>query len=191
MPTYCSPPRRCSSPGTPPKKSETFTVQPKFEGNALDFGMVIPTPTAAQAARDAARLLQAPRHLHDHAQARIRGLQTAAAYRSARTPTRELRMMPASAPQMGGFAARDDKKAERPPEIKIPKSARFGSLDYKIIEAGRADDLFKWLKDKQIQLLRRRGDPRTLRPEEMALHRHEDRHHADENATRTVPSPAK
>src|SRR5246127_5265145 len=26
-------------------KAETFTVQPKFEGNALDFGMVIPTPT--------------------------------------------------------------------------------------------------------------------------------------------------
>src|ERR1700689_2222734 len=29
----------------PDEKMETFTVQPKFEGNALDFGMVIPTPT--------------------------------------------------------------------------------------------------------------------------------------------------
>src|SRR6202041_3320811 len=29
----------------PDEKAETFTVQPKFEGNALDFGMVIPTPT--------------------------------------------------------------------------------------------------------------------------------------------------
>src|SRR5262249_41680531 len=29
----------------PAKKSESFTVQPRFEGNALDFGMVIPTPT--------------------------------------------------------------------------------------------------------------------------------------------------
>src|SRR5450755_4387594 len=29
----------------PSEKLETFTVQPKFEGNALDFGMVIPTPT--------------------------------------------------------------------------------------------------------------------------------------------------
>src|SRR3989442_11689379 len=28
----------------PAAKMETFTVQPKFEGNALDFGMVIPTP---------------------------------------------------------------------------------------------------------------------------------------------------
>ena len=29
----------------PVKQMETFTVQPKFEGNALDFGMVIPTPS--------------------------------------------------------------------------------------------------------------------------------------------------
>src|SRR5438874_13276965 len=29
----------------PASKMESFTVQPKFEGNALDFGMVIPTPT--------------------------------------------------------------------------------------------------------------------------------------------------
>src|SRR5437588_7315216 len=28
----------------PKEKVESFTVQPKFEGNALDFGMVIPTP---------------------------------------------------------------------------------------------------------------------------------------------------
>src|SRR5215469_7087062 len=27
------------------EKVESFTVQPKFEGNALDFGMVIPTPS--------------------------------------------------------------------------------------------------------------------------------------------------
>src|SRR5215468_3191700 len=29
----------------PAEQVETFTVQPKFEGNALDFGMVIPTPS--------------------------------------------------------------------------------------------------------------------------------------------------
>src|SRR5213080_171598 len=29
----------------PAEKMGTFTVQPKFEGNALDFGMVIPTPS--------------------------------------------------------------------------------------------------------------------------------------------------
>src|SRR5262245_65169368 len=29
----------------PAEKVESFTVQPKFEGNADDFGMVIPTPS--------------------------------------------------------------------------------------------------------------------------------------------------
>src|SRR5260370_16991136 len=29
----------------PESKMETVTVQPRFEGNARDFGMVIPTPT--------------------------------------------------------------------------------------------------------------------------------------------------
>src|SRR5262245_62862417 len=29
----------------PKDEIESFTVQPKFEGNAQDFGMVIPTPT--------------------------------------------------------------------------------------------------------------------------------------------------
>src|SRR5437870_3978890 len=29
----------------PVRRLESFTVQPKFEGNALDFGMVIPTPS--------------------------------------------------------------------------------------------------------------------------------------------------
>ena len=29
----------------PATKVESFTVQPKFEGNAQDFGMVIPTPS--------------------------------------------------------------------------------------------------------------------------------------------------
>src|SRR5215468_3145523 len=29
----------------PVEKVESFTVQPKFEGNAVEFGMVIPTPS--------------------------------------------------------------------------------------------------------------------------------------------------
>src|SRR5688572_4804755 len=29
----------------PAEKLESFTVQPRFEGNAADFGMVIPTPS--------------------------------------------------------------------------------------------------------------------------------------------------
>jgi len=37
----------------------------------------------------------------------------------------------------------------RKPEIKILETGVVGSLDYKIIEAGRADDLYEWLKDNK------------------------------------------
>src|SRR5436309_11626905 len=43
----------------PVEKVETFTVQPKFEGNALDFGMVIPTPSRP-------KLDPAPRDFFQH-----------------------------------------------------------------------------------------------------------------------------
>ena len=43
--------------------------------------------------------------------------------------------------------------------IKILESGVVGSLDYKIIEAGRADDLYKWLKDNQYSYS---GDEATL-----------------------------
>src|SRR5438874_2093137 len=43
----------------PIEKVETFTVQPKFEGNALDFGMVIPTPSQP-------KLDPAPRDFFQH-----------------------------------------------------------------------------------------------------------------------------
>ena len=43
----------------PDEKIETFTVQPKFEGNALDFGMVIPTPSQP-------KLNEMPRDIFNH-----------------------------------------------------------------------------------------------------------------------------
>src|SRR6516225_10420644 len=43
----------------PAKKMESFTVQPKFEGNALDFGMVIPTPSQP-------KLAEMPRDFFKH-----------------------------------------------------------------------------------------------------------------------------
>jgi len=47
----------------------------------------------------------------------------------------------------------------RAPEIKILESGVVGSLDYKIIEAGRADDLFQWLKDNKYSYA---GDEASL-----------------------------
>jgi hypothetical protein len=47
----------------------------------------------------------------------------------------------------------------RKPAIKILEVGVVGSLDYKIIEAGRADDLFQWLKDNKYSYS---GDEATL-----------------------------
>jgi hypothetical protein len=49
--------------------------------------------------------------------------------------------------------------APRKPAIKILEAGVVGSLDYKIIEAGRADDLYKWLKDNNYSYS---GDEATL-----------------------------
>ena len=43
--------------------------------------------------------------------------------------------------------------------IKELEVGTVGSLDYKIIEAGRADDLYKWLKDNKYSYS---GDEATL-----------------------------
>src|SRR5207302_5338901 len=48
---------------------------------------------------------------------------------------------------------------DRPPAIKILEVGVVGSLDYKIIEAGRADDLYQWLKDNKYSYA---GDEATL-----------------------------
>jgi hypothetical protein len=48
---------------------------------------------------------------------------------------------------------------ELQPSITVRESGVVGSLDYKIIEAGRADDLFHWLKDNKYSYS---GDEATL-----------------------------
>src|SRR4051794_35679414 len=144
----------------PEKKAETFTVQPKFEGNALDFGMVIPTPSQP-------KLHEMPRDFFKHL----------AVYTIMRK--REFavsKLLPLLEPQppadmlfaFGGSGAPGmpmaanaplGEMAERKPAIKILEVGTVGSLDYKIIEAGRADDLFKWLKDNKYSYS---GDEATL-----------------------------
>jgi Uncharacterized protein conserved in bacteria (DUF2330) len=137
----------------PDEKMETFTVQPKFEGNALDFGMVIPTPSQP-------KLHEMPRDFFKHL-----AIYTIMKKRefpvSKLLPQRQLfnlRMAGAvtkSAAPMEAEARLDS----RPPAIKILEAGVVGSLDYKIIEAGRADDLYKWLKDNNYTYS---GDEATL-----------------------------
>ncbi len=143
----------------PSEKMETFTVQPKFEGNALDFGMVIPTPSQP-------KLNEMPRDFFKHlaiytimrkrefAQSKLLPILDPQVFENAK-----MYFGPA-APRAANLALGDDKKKEeRKPAIKILEVGTVGSLDYKIIEAGRADDLFKWLKDNKYSYS---GDEATL-----------------------------
>ena len=139
----------------PDEKMETFTVQPKFEGNALDFGMVIPTPSQP-------KLHEMPRDFFKH-------LAVYTIMKKREFPVSHLLPEPefARAAGRGGFgnkgalmdAAERVGDDRRKPAIKILEAGVVGSLDYKIIEAGRADDLYKWLKDNNYTYS---GDEATL-----------------------------
>ena len=119
-----------------------------------------PDAEPAEAARDAAR----PRHLAVYTIMRKREFA-----QSKLLPLIEPQFFD-GAPRFGAFNAPGaapvaNEKAgqglreERKPAIKILEVGTVGSLDYKIIEAGRADDLFKWLKDNQYSYS---GDEATL-----------------------------
>ena len=137
----------------PVKKMETFTVQPKFEGNAVDFGMVIPTPSQP-------KLHEMPRDFFKH-------LAVYTIMKKREFPQSKLLFrpylnvpLPAASFAKDGKEARESKSdAPRKPAIKVLETGVVGSLDYKIIEAGRADDLFKWLKDNEYSYA---GDEATL-----------------------------
>jgi hypothetical protein len=138
----------------PDEKMETFTVQPKFEGNALDFGMVIPTPSQP-------KLHEMPRDFFKH-------LAVYTIMKKREFPVSHL-LPRFDLPPMAGFGGAGMMKADgmergaaetrRAPAIKILEAGVVGSLDYKIIEAGRADDLYKWLKDNKYSYS---GDEATL-----------------------------
>jgi len=129
----------------PKEKVETFTVQPKFEGNALDFGMVIPTPAQP-------KLHEMPRDFFKH-------LAVYTIMKKRESPHSKLLPMPQLYARAATYAfnlgAMRDQLAEgasakvTKATVVVLESGVVGSLDYKIIEATRADDLFQWLKDNK------------------------------------------
>lgn len=123
----------------PAKKAETFTVQPKFEGDAEDFGMVIPTPTQP-------KLSEMPRTF-------FKSLAVFTILEPMDTDKYQ--------PQRFLFAPRAAKSAavDRKPSVRIVESGVVGSLDYKIIDTDRADDFYDWLKAHEYQFA---GDEATL-----------------------------
>src|SRR5947208_3145173 len=111
----------------PAEKVETFTVQPKFEGNALDFGMVIPTPTQP-------KLHEMPRDYFKHL-AIYTILKKREFPHSKLLPQLERnRNMAMPGMAMRG-AALADSKAEAGdvprPTVRVLEAGVVGSLDYK------------------------------------------------------------
>src|SRR4051812_46873016 len=110
----------------PAEQVETFTVQPKFEGNALDFGMVIPTPNQP-------KLHEMPRDFFKH-------LAVYSIMKKREFPHSKLLPVPDArafgfAPGVVPVAAPPVAKSTS--TVKVLESGIVGSLDYKIIEAGR------------------------------------------------------
>jgi hypothetical protein len=127
----------------PAENVETFTVQPKFEGNALDFGMVIPTPARP-------KLDEMPlEFFKELAVFTILEPMDLSKYK---------RRMVMKAGGGGGFGA--PLAAAKPQSsVRVLEAGIVGSLDYKIIQADRADDLFDWLKENKYSYA---GDEGTL-----------------------------
>ncbi len=129
------------------KKLEAFTVQPKFEGNAGDFGMVIPTPSRP-------KLDEMPRDFFkDLAMYTIlmplpEPIDTSLTERKYDMRERSIRSSTLS------------RESDKKNHVRILESGVVGSLDYKIILAEDASGLFQWLKSNRYSY---GGDEATLR----------------------------
>ena len=122
----------------------SWTVQPKFEGNAVDFGMVIPTPTQP-------KLSEMPRDF----------FKELAVF----TILKPMDLDKYKPRNFGGrFGGAGNIRslavaADVGPRVRVLESGVVGSLDYKIIEAEKAEGLYGWLKDNQYNFS---GDTATL-----------------------------
>src|SRR5262249_22070115 len=109
------------------EKVETFTVQPRFEGNAADFGMVIPTPAKP-------KLDEMPRDFFKElAVFTILEPMDLSKYK---------RYLPPRAAGSGGGSGFGQGHGRD--SVKVLETGVVGSLDYKIIQASKADDLYEW-----------------------------------------------
>jgi hypothetical protein len=127
------------------RKEESFTVQPRFEGNAADFGMVIPIPSRP-------KLDEMPRDFFSElAVFTILEPMDMSKYKSRARGGRG---------GAGGRRAGGDIPEPPPPSsVRVLEAGVVGSLDYKIISAEDANDLFDWLKSNNYSYS---GDQSTL-----------------------------
>ncbi len=143
----------------PAKKAESFTVQPRFEGNARDFGMVIPTPARPK--------------LHEMPRDFFKELAVYTIMKRRESPVSQLMPAFGFAGGLGGFGGMGGfgglpggagmpampLAKPKPPPVRVLEAGVVGSLDYKVIEADRADALFDWLKANRYHYA---GDEATL-----------------------------
>jgi hypothetical protein len=134
----------------PQEQIESFTVQPKFAGNALDFGMVIPTPARP-------RLDEMPRDF-------FKELAVFTILKKREYPQSKLLPRPrlaATGLAGGNFygLAEERDRTRTQSSVRVLEAGVVGTLDYKIIVADQADDLFSWLKDHKYNYA---GDEATL-----------------------------
>ncbi len=122
-------------------QSESFTVQPTFEGNAPDFGMVIPTPAQP-------KLQEMPRDFFKE----LAVFTILEPMDNEKFPCRPRSVMYSE-------SASDVRLKSAPPPVRVLEAGVVGSLDYKILEADRADALYEWLKQNKYSYA---GDTKTL-----------------------------
>ncbi len=121
----------------PSEKLEAFTVQPKFEGNAVDFGMVIPTPGQP-------KLDEMPRDF----------FKDFAIY-TILTPCPQgiyVDLYPECDERQSASVALGADRAPRTKSkedhgVTVLEAGVVGSLDYKVITAEKPDGLYTWLKE--------------------------------------------
>ncbi len=126
----------------PASKAEAFTVQPKFEGNATDFGMVVPTPARP-------KLDEMPRDFFKSLAIYTILMPLPQPIYSPLDPRR-----PSIRRKSKGRNASSDKS-----EVVVLEAGVVGSLDYKIIVATDSNALFDWLKKNKYSY---GGDEKTL-----------------------------
>src|SRR5688572_24972913 len=132
----------------PAEKVESFTVQPKFEGNAQDFGMVVPTPSRP-------KLDEMPRDFFK--ELAVFTILKKRVYPESKILPRPERFALFAGAKSGGAPL--DRLAEQKSSVVVLEAGVVGSLDYKIIQAGKADDLYQWLKDNNYSYA---GDEESL-----------------------------
>jgi hypothetical protein len=125
---------------SPAEQIESFTVQPRFEGNALDFGMVIPTPGRP-------KLTEMPRDF----------FKELAVFTILRPmPLDKYKPFPFAT---AGGPPSTRRGQENDSSVRVIEAGVVGSLEYKIVTADRSDDLYQWLKQNRYAYA---GDEETL-----------------------------